>query len=103
MSPLTVIFALLFYAATALLAAGLVAKVRQYWRTPAPLKIPTTPAPVTGTGVAWRMAREVALFESLFKANKWIWIFAVLFHAALLLVLLRHLRYFTEPVWTPVA
>jgi nitrate reductase gamma subunit len=103
MSPTTVIFALLFYAATALLVAGLVAKIRQYWGTPAPLKIPTTPAPVTGSGVAWRMLREVALFESLFKANKWIWIFAVLFHAALLLVLLRHLRYFIEPVWTPVA
>lgn len=102
MSLLTVIFALLFYAATALLVAGLVAKVRQYWRTPAPLKIPTTPAPVTGSGVAWRMLREVTLFESLFKANKWIWIFAVLFHAALLLVLLRHLRYFMEPVWAPV-
>ena len=25
-----------------------------------------------------------------------------MFHAALLLVLLRHLRYFQEPVWTPV-
>ena len=43
------------------------------------------------------------MFESLFKANKWIWLFGWMFHAALLLVLLRHLRYFTQPVWEWVA
>ena len=69
---------------------------------PAPLKIPTTPAPVTAAGVGWRMAREVVFFESLFKSNKWTWIFGWLFHFALLLVVLRHLRYFTEPVWSIV-
>ena len=40
------------------------------------------------------MAREVVLFESLFKSSKWTWIFGWMFHVALLLVLLRHLRYF---------
>jgi nitrate reductase gamma subunit len=45
------------------------------------------------------MAREVVLFESLFKSNKWIWLFGWLFHVGLALVLLRHLRYFQEPVW----
>jgi len=49
--------------------------------------------------VVYRMAKEVVLFESLFKSNKWIWVFGWLFHFGLLLVLLRHLRYFTEPVW----
>ena len=99
MSALTVTYALLFYAAAAVFAVGVARRVWLYARTPAPLKIPTTPAPITTSGVVWRMAREVGLFESLFKANKWIWIFAVLFHAALLLVVLRHLRYFQEPVW----
>jgi nitrate reductase gamma subunit len=46
-----------------------------------------------------RMAREVVLFESLFKSNKWIWLFGWLFHVGLALVLLRHIRYFQEPVW----
>jgi nitrate reductase gamma subunit len=45
------------------------------------------------------MFREVAWFESLFKSNKWIWIFAYLFHFGMFLVLARHLRYFTNPVW----
>lgn len=96
---LTVVYALLFYTATAILVGGLAYKIRQYAKTPAPLKIPTTPAPVTHTGVVLRMFREVAFFESLFKSNKWIWIFGYLFHFGMFLVLARHLRYFTNPVW----
>lgn len=96
------LFALLFYFAAIVMVAGLAFKIRQYWRTPAPLKIPTTPAPLTRTGVVFRLAREVVVFESLFKSNKWLWIFAVLFHLGLFLVLFRHVRYFQEPVWLPV-
>ena len=96
---LSTIYAVLFYLATAVLVVGLAFRIRLYARTPAPLKIPTTPAPVTRRGVVARMAKEVVLFESLFKANKWTWLFGWVFHAALLLVVLRHFRYFTEPVW----
>jgi nitrate reductase gamma subunit len=102
MSVVTIAFAALFYAATAVLVVGLALKIRSYLRTPAPLKIPTTPAPTTTSGVALRLTREVVFFESLFKASKWTWLFGWLFHAALLLVLLRHVRYFQEPVWTPI-
>lgn len=102
MSALAIGYALLFYAATAMLVVGLAVKIRGYWRTPSPLKIPTTPAPTTGTGVALRMTREVVFFESLFKSSKWTWAFGWLFHAALLLVLLRHVRYFQQPVWSAI-
>ncbi|MFZ5558884.1 MAG: respiratory nitrate reductase subunit gamma [Pseudomonadota bacterium] len=102
MSLLTVGFACLFYAATAILAAGLAAKIAGYARTPAPLTIPTTPAPRNRAGVALRLAREAVLFASLFRGNKWIWLLGWLFHAALAVVLVRHLRYFTEPVWSVV-
>jgi nitrate reductase gamma subunit len=93
------IYAVLAYFAMAVLVIGLLYRIRLYARTPAPLKIPTTPAPVTRSGVVMRMAKEVVFFGSLFKANKWTWLFGWVFHAALLLVVLRHLRYFTEPVW----
>lgn len=96
---MSTLYAVLFYVATILLVTGLAVKIRQYARTPAPLKIPTTPAPTTRSGVFWRMVREVVFFESLFKSNKWIWLFGYMFHGAMLLVLLRHLRYFTQPVW----
>ncbi len=102
MSFLTVVYASLFYFAAAVLLAGLIRKIVQYARTPAPLKIPTTPAPVTEAGVALRMVREVVFFESLFKGNKWIWIFGWVFHFGLFLVTLRHLRYFIDPVWLPI-
>jgi nitrate reductase gamma subunit len=42
------------------------------------------------------MFREVAFFESLFKSNKWIWIFGYMFHIGLALVLIRHTRYFVD-------
>ena len=95
---MTALYAVLLYAATAVLVSGVGYRVWLYARTPAPLKIPTTPAPVTRGGVALRMLREVTLFESLFRSNLWTWAFGWLFHAGLALVLLRHLRYFVEPV-----
>ena len=49
------------------------------------------------------MTKEVTVFQSLFKSNKWTWLFGWVFHVALALVLFRHLRYFQEPVWTVVA
>jgi nitrate reductase gamma subunit len=99
MTSLTVFYTVLFYFAAIVLVGGLVYRIFEYGRTPAPLNIPTTPAPTTGTGVAMRMAREVVFFESLFKSNKWIWVFGWMFHMGLALVLMRHIRYFQEPVW----
>jgi len=96
MSFLTIAFAALFYVATILLVVGLVRRIHKFWKTPAPLKIPTTPAPTTQSGVVMRMFREVVFFESLFKSTKWTWLFGWLFHMALFAVLFRHLRYFTE-------
>jgi len=103
MSFLTVFFALLFYAATAVLVLGLAYRIYKFASSPAPLKIPTTPAPVTQTGVVLRMFREVVFFESLFKGTKWTWVFSWAFHMGMFLVLVRHLRYFTDPVWGPVS
>ena len=100
---LSALYASLFYAATAVLVGGVAWRVIEYVRAPAPLPIPTTPAPMTRAGAAGRVAREVVLFESLYRSNKWIWLFGWMFHVALALVLLRHLRYFTEPVWGWVA
>ena len=102
MNLLTIVYALLLYSAALILIIGLGHKILQYARTPAPLKIPTTPAPITHTGVVARMFREVVLFESLFKASLWTWLFGWTFHAGLLLALLGHLRFATEPVWAPI-
>lgn len=102
MSGLTLFFAALYYVAAVIFVTGVGFKIMQYARTPAPLKIPTTPAPTTTGGVVLRMAREVGLFESLFRSDKILWTFSVAFHLGLLLVVIRHLRYFMDPVWLPV-
>jgi nitrate reductase gamma subunit len=71
-----------------------------------------------------RMALEVLAFRSLFRnlrtelvkdpdnpegarlihwSYKWLWLGAIAFHYAFLVVILRHLRFFTEPVLYPIA
>ena len=100
---MTTLFAVLLYVSAAVLVGGLAYRIRDYARTPAPLKIPTTPAPTSRGGVVLRMVREVALFESLFRSNLWTWAFGWMFHVGLALVLVRHLRYFVEPVWSWLA
>jgi nitrate reductase gamma subunit len=99
----TILYATAFYAASLLLVIALGRRIWLYATTPAPLKIPTTPAPITKGGVVLRMFREVAFFESLFRSNKWIWLFGWIFHLSLAVVLLRHLRYFLQPVPWPIA
>jgi len=94
---MSVAFAILLYVAATIFIVGLTLRVLKYWRTPAPLKIPTMPAPTTQAGVVARMGREVVLFESLFKSNKWIWVFGWMFHFSLVLAFFRHLRYAISP------
>jgi nitrate reductase gamma subunit len=95
---MTLFFAILFYVAAAVFVGGLAYKIVDFARTPAPLNIPTTPAPTSAPGVVFRMFREVVFFESLFKGNLWTWAMGAAFHFGMALVLFRHLRYFTEPV-----
>jgi nitrate reductase gamma subunit len=75
--------------------------------------------PETTAHVVGRMALEVLAFRSLFRnlrtelrqdpdnpegarlihwSYKWLWLGAIAFHYAFLVVILRHLRFFTEPV-----
>ncbi|HEY8906642.1 MAG TPA: nitrate reductase, partial [Rhodoferax sp.] len=83
MSMLSIFYAVLFNVAAVVLVAGIGNKIRRYAGSPAPLKIPTTPAPITQSGVYWRLVREVVYFESLFKSSKWTWIFGWAFHFTL--------------------
>lgn len=89
--------ALLLTAATLVMIIGLFVKIKQYQSTPAPLKIPVTPAPKSTGGVVLRLAKEVIFFAALFRASKWTWLFGWMFHIALALAFLRHLRYVIDP------
>jgi nitrate reductase gamma subunit len=70
--------------------------------------------PHDGVGVLGRMGLEVLMFRSLFRntrtelkpgtnkvvfgPDKWLWIGALLFHYSFLVIFLRHMRFFSEPV-----
>mgnify|MGYP001059977960 CR=1 FL=1 len=68
--------------------------------------------PADTLGVVVRMALEVFLFRSLFRnmkselkdqklaygSAKWLWLAGLTFHYAFLTVLVRHSRFFTEPI-----
>jgi nitrate reductase gamma subunit len=95
---LSLVFIGLAYFSAVTLAAGLLAKLISYLRTPMPLPHALTPAPTTEGNAILRVLSEAAIFRSLLKADPWLWAGAWVFHAALLSILFRHLRYFTYPV-----
>lgn len=94
---MSTLIAVLLSLATIVMIVGLARKARQYHATPAPLKIPVTPAPKTTGGVVLRLAKEVIFFASLFRSNKWTWLFGWMFHVGLALAFIRHLRYVIDP------
>jgi nitrate reductase gamma subunit len=120
------------YAAFATFLVGIVCRVLKWASSPVPFCIPTTcgqqkslawirsnpvESPAGKWGVLARVAMEVLLFRSLFRnsrakleqgprliysENKYLWLGALVFHWSLLVVLLRHLRFFADPVPGPV-
>ncbi len=105
-----------------------VAKIVNWAKSPVPFRIPTTcgqenslpwikqnklDCPSTTSGVLGRMFLEIFLFRSLFRntqaeihegpklaygSSKYLWLFGLMFHYSFLVIVLRHMRLFTNPV-----
>jgi len=103
MSGLTLLYTLFAYVAIAVFLVGFLARIWKYATTPSPLKIPLTPAPVNSVGVVYRMVQEVGFFKSLFYSNRVIWIGGYLMHIALLITIVKHLRFFFKTTPTALA
>jgi len=115
------------YLAVAVFLGGIVSAVIRWGRSAVPFRIPTTcgqqralpwikndclEAPHTTGAVLKRMFLEVFLFRTLFRntrmklvdgnvvygSTKWLWLGALAFHYAFFTILIRHLRFFLEPV-----
>jgi nitrate reductase gamma subunit len=116
------------YAAIAVFLAGVSWRVIGWSRAPVPFRIPTTcgqqkslpwikagylESPSSTLGVMLRMTLEIVLFRSLFRNTraelgpgprltfgeaKFLWLGALAFHWSFLIIFLRHLRFFMEPV-----
>jgi nitrate reductase gamma subunit len=111
-----------------LFVAGFIYRVLKWASSPVPFHIPTicgqqkslpwikasrVDSPYTTGGVVARLALEILLFRSLlknekvelqeptkilFKTSTLLWLGAMAFHWSFLIILLRHLRLFLEPV-----
>ena len=90
MSATTLFFIVLAYGAGTVFVVGFGTKVTGYLRTPSRLKVPITPAPTTNAGAAWRIAKEVLFFRSLFKGNRWTWLAGYAMHILLAITIIRH-------------
>ena len=127
-TPLSILPALILpYAAFAVFVAGFITRLVIWAKAPVPFRITSTcgqqvslpwiksqplESPSGAWGVIGRMALEVFLFRSLFRntdvaivgkrpvygSAKWLWLFAMIFHWSLLVIVLRHLRFFIEPI-----
>jgi nitrate reductase gamma subunit len=116
------------YAAVALFIAGMTYRTARWLASPVPFRITVTAgqgkslpwieyrrvdSPAGPLGTALRMLSEVLIFRSLFRntvaargvegmpvygSGKWLWVGAMAFHWSLLYIVLRHLRFFLEPV-----
>lgn len=88
----------LAYCAALAFVFGLLWRLYTYVRTPMPWPEAITPAPESEGGAFVRVLSDVLIFPNLFKADKFLWAGAWVFHVALGAILFRHLRYFTYPV-----
>ncbi|MBW2632230.1 MAG: sulfate reduction electron transfer complex DsrMKJOP subunit DsrM [Deltaproteobacteria bacterium] len=116
------------YLAVLIFIIGFIYRVMDWASSPVPFRIPTTCGqqkslpwikqnkidnPFTTGAVIIRMALEILFFRSLFRNTsmglnqgpkisyiweKWLWLVALAFHYSFLTVLIRHLRFFLEPV-----
>lgn len=116
------------YVAIISFLGGFIYRILKWASTPVPFCIPTTAGqqqslpwikqnkldnPSTTAGVVGRMLLEVLLFRSLFRNTKfefregprlyyqwekWLWLAGLAFHYSFLVILIRHLRFFAEPV-----
>ncbi len=116
------------YLAIMLFVGGFVYRVIQWAKSPVPFSIPTTcgqgasldfikqdklDCPTKTSEVVARMFLEIFLFRSLFRntkseihdgpqitheSSKWLWLFALLFHYSFLVIVIRHMRLFINPI-----
>jgi len=116
------------YLAIITFVVGFAMRIMDWASSPVPFRIPTTCGqqkslpwikhnkidnPFTGGAVVIRMILEILFFRSLFRNTKckmnegprisyvwekWLWLFSLAFHYAFLTTLIRHLRFFLEPV-----
>ncbi len=111
--------------------SGFIYRVVRWAQSPVPFNIPSVggqekslpwikddkiESPGNNWAVTWRMFLEIFFFRSLFRnsradlvagqrlvygGSRWLWLGGLAFHWSLFIIIFRHLRFFTEPVFPP--
>ncbi len=92
----TFLFIFLPYLTVIVFIGGIAFRLTVWRKTPSPGRMTLFPAPSKGAGTFWGVVRESFLFSSLFKGDRTFWGFAWVFHVALLLIFVGHVRVFTD-------
>lgn len=91
----TGVYLILTYGVGLVFVIGTILRIYKYATTPQPVNIPLTPAPITQGGAYIRVLGEVFFFKSLFKSNKYTWLYGYAFHISFFLLIFMHfLRHF---------
>ncbi|MCP4703761.1 MAG: hypothetical protein GY865_04050 [candidate division Zixibacteria bacterium] len=92
----TAIFQILPYVTILIFVVGMLYRLYIWSKTPQPGALTLFPAPKSGSASFFRVIKESFLFPSLFKGDKALWIMAWVFHATLALIVIGHIRVFTD-------
>ncbi len=90
------ILGLLPYVTVAVFVVAMIYRIRVWIKTPQPAAMTLSPAPDGAAATFWGVLKESFFFPSLFKGDKFLWVFAWLFHATLALIFIGHVRVFTD-------
>lgn len=75
---------------------GMAYRFVSWSRTPQPGKMTLFPAPRSGAWTVIGIVKESFFFTGLFRGDKSLWFIAWIFHAALALIIVGHVRVFTD-------
>jgi len=92
----TIILGYLPYLTLAVFVLGMGYRLYIWIKTPQPGALTLFPAPRTGSGTFWGVVKESFLFPGLFKGDRALWVFAWIFHLTLALIIIGHVRVFTD-------
>jgi len=97
MDPFSLIVALLVYVAVMVFFAGMIYKIIIWVKTPKlQVHLGMFPKPRNGFVRFFKLLKDSFIFPQTIEVDRWMWVFAVLFHLSLLVVLIGHFRLVRE-------
>lgn len=96
-----IVAGIMVYIAVAVFIGGMIYQITGWFRAPkSPVRLGLYPRPKTKTGRFFKTIKDSLIFPQSYAVDKATWIFAIVFHGSLLVILLAHFRLVRE--FTPL-